>query len=160
MSHYSVHPRYTPGSGAMVSRAQAERVAAQERDAHARALTGVYGAAERERAERLGLAGIAELLAEEGGAWLVRDLCTGEMTRRPFSGAPTSTPVRAPRAKRASYRDAVDWIAQNDGSGDPDALDPEAAAALTTATLIADIFGVPRDKVGADIVRRRKKLEE
>lgn len=60
--------------------------------------------------------------------------------------------------KRASYRDAVDWIANNDSAGDPDALDAEAAGSLVSAVLVADIFEVPSDKVGADIVRRRRKL--
>ena len=60
--------------------------------------------------------------------------------------------------KRASYRDAIDWIAQNDSAGEDDALDPEAAGSLVSAVLVADIFRVPSEKVGADIVRRRRVL--
>jgi hypothetical protein len=59
--------------------------------------------------------------------------------------------------KRASYRDAIEWIAGNDSAGDHDALDPEAAGSLVSSVLVADIFDVPSDKVGADIVRVRKK---
>lgn len=61
--------------------------------------------------------------------------------------------------RRASYRKAIEWIAWNDGSGDPDALDPEAVGNQTTAVLVADIFEVASDRVGADIVRYRKKQQ-
>lgn len=56
--------------------------------------------------------------------------------------------------KRASYRDAIDWVAQNDCPGDDG--DP---AELVSACLVADIFGVSREKVGADVARLRKKLK-
>ena len=59
--------------------------------------------------------------------------------------------------KRASYREAVQWVAENDSAGDPDALDPQVAGGLITAALVADIFGVPDAKVGEDIVRARRK---
>jgi hypothetical protein len=57
--------------------------------------------------------------------------------------------------KRASYRAAVDWIARNDSNGDPDADDPEVVAYLVTSLLVADIFGVAPERVGADVVRKR-----
>lgn len=60
--------------------------------------------------------------------------------------------------KRASYKEAIDWIARMDSGGDDDADDPEVVSALVTAILVAEIFDVDSDKVGADIVRRRKKL--
>lgn len=60
--------------------------------------------------------------------------------------------------KRATYRDAIDWVAQNDSSGDPDANDPEAVAFLVSSVLVADIFGVDVARVGRDVVRRRAIL--
>ncbi len=61
--------------------------------------------------------------------------------------------------KRASYREAVEWIALNDGPGDSDALEPDAIRGNLTVHLIADLFEVPAQKVGEDIVKyRRKKL--
>lgn len=59
--------------------------------------------------------------------------------------------------KRASYREAIAWVAANDSAGDEDALDPEKVSELVSACLVADIFGVSYEKVGADIVRYRKK---
>lgn len=61
--------------------------------------------------------------------------------------------------KRASYREAIEWIAQNDSAGvTPDNADVEAAQDLITAVLVAEIFGVEPAEVGRDIVRRRKML--
>jgi hypothetical protein len=65
--------------------------------------------------------------------------------------------------KRASYREAVAWIAFNDGNGDTERLDEKHCAYLTSTCLIADLFGVPNERVGKDIVRYRAKedaLEE
>lgn len=59
--------------------------------------------------------------------------------------------------KRASYREAIAWIAANDSAGDDDALDPEAVSYLITSALVADIFDVPQDRVGRDVVAQRKK---
>ena len=59
--------------------------------------------------------------------------------------------------KRASYREAIAWIAMNDSAGDDDALDPKAAGSLITSCLVADIFGIDQDKVGADVVKYRRK---
>lgn len=59
--------------------------------------------------------------------------------------------------KRASYREAIEWIADNDSAADGDALDPEAVSHLVSSVLIADIFDVDSKKVGEDIVRYRKK---
>lgn len=60
--------------------------------------------------------------------------------------------------KRASYRDAIDWVAQNDSGGNSDALEPEAVSGLTSSCLVADIFDVSKERVGADVVRRRLAL--
>lgn len=61
--------------------------------------------------------------------------------------------------KRASYRAAIFWIAANDGAGDPERLDPKHCAGIVSAVLVADIFGVPDELVGYDIVRKRKQLD-
>ncbi|MCA9073038.1 MAG: hypothetical protein KDA84_29150 [Planctomycetaceae bacterium] len=57
----------------------------------------------------------------------------------------------------ASYRYAVKWIALNDSWGDPEALDPESVQHQITVVLIADLFGVLREKVAQDVVKERKK---
>ena len=59
--------------------------------------------------------------------------------------------------KRASYKAAIAWVAENDSAADADSLDPVAVSELITAQLVADIFGVPDEKVGRDVVRYRKK---
>jgi hypothetical protein len=59
--------------------------------------------------------------------------------------------------KRASYRYAVAWVAENDSGGDHDALIPGEVQHLITAALVADLFDVPQEKVGVDIVRYRRK---
>jgi hypothetical protein len=63
--------------------------------------------------------------------------------------------------KRASYREAIEWIAFNDSAADDDAFDESVAGSLVSAVLVADIFDVPSEKVGRDIVRvRRKELTQ
>lgn len=59
--------------------------------------------------------------------------------------------------KRASYRDAIRWIALNDSAGDDDALDPVVVSELITSCLVADVFGVSTERVGIDVVRKRKQ---
>lgn len=61
--------------------------------------------------------------------------------------------------KRASYRDACEWIAQFDeaGNGAP-SYDEEEVAGLVTVVLLADIFDVESARVARDVVRRRKAL--
>lgn len=61
--------------------------------------------------------------------------------------------------KRASYRDAIDWVAQMDSPADDGSLDPEEVQGLVSSLLVADIFGVPNEKVGRDVVRRRRALD-
>lgn len=60
--------------------------------------------------------------------------------------------------KRASYRDAIDWVAQNDSAGDEGNLHPETVSELVSSHLVADIFGVEYIKVGRDVVLRRLAL--
>lgn len=59
--------------------------------------------------------------------------------------------------KRASYREAIAWIALNDSAGDSDAVELEAATHLITSALVADIFAVDQHRVGKDVVRYRKR---
>lgn len=62
--------------------------------------------------------------------------------------------------RRASYRHAIDWIAQNDSAGDSDAMDPAAVGYLVSSVLVADIFDVECERVGRDVVRRRAVIAE
>jgi hypothetical protein len=83
---YNVRPRYTPGSPAAVDEDTARRVGREERDAYEHALSGIMGERERERAELLGLEGIAYTLHEHGSGrkfrWVQTDLITGRVTLR------------------------------------------------------------------------------
>lgn len=59
--------------------------------------------------------------------------------------------------KKASYRQAIAWIATEDDPGSDDALDPEQVSFMLTSCLVADIFETPREQVGNDVVEYRKK---
>jgi hypothetical protein len=59
--------------------------------------------------------------------------------------------------KRASYREAVRWIAYNDDPGANDAQDPEVVVHYVSTLLVADLFGKEPEAVAADIVRLRQK---
>lgn len=83
-TYYDVAPRYTAGSPALVSNAQARQLAVWELEGHQRALGGAYGPDEQTRATKLGLAGIVERKVEKGRHWEVFDLITGESFVRPF----------------------------------------------------------------------------
>lgn len=61
--------------------------------------------------------------------------------------------------KRASYRHAIDWIAQMDSAGDDGADDPKTVSELVSAQLVAEIFGVGDERVGHDVVMRRRALD-
>jgi hypothetical protein len=56
--------------------------------------------------------------------------------------------------KRASYQDAVDWIALYDNVGNGDSLD-EVEDYVSTR-LVAHIFGVDAVRVARDVMRKRK----
>jgi hypothetical protein len=58
------------------------------------------------------------------------------------------------RLKRASYRDAVSWIALNDEPGD---RDPETVAEIISVVLTAELFGAAPERVATDIIRYRTK---
>jgi hypothetical protein len=59
------------------------------------------------------------------------------------------------RLKRASYREAVAWIAMNDEAGADDSA--EQCADYVTVQLIADIFQTTAERVGRDVFRYRAK---
>lgn len=59
--------------------------------------------------------------------------------------------------RRLGYRFAVEWIALNDESGGPEALDVEFVQSYITTGLVADLFGVTQERVAKDVVRYRKK---
>lgn len=54
--------------------------------------------------------------------------------------------------KRASYREAIEWIARND---DVDTLDEEAVSSYLTTGLVADLFGKEQSEVARAVVRFR-----
>lgn len=60
--------------------------------------------------------------------------------------------------KRASYRQAVRWIAENDDPGDDEADNVDAVAEMISVLLTADIFGVEPKRVAADVVRKREQI--
>jgi len=62
--------------------------------------------------------------------------------------------------RRASYRQAIEWVALNDSAADGDAFEPEPVSYLVSAALVADIFDVPSERVGRDVVRRREQLKK
>jgi len=58
--------------------------------------------------------------------------------------------------KRASYRFAVQWIADTDESAETDL---EAIKSLPSVLLIADLFGIDNERVARDVLRKRTKPE-
>ena len=62
--------------------------------------------------------------------------------------------------KRASYREAIAWIAMNDSCINEGHDDPVTVSELVSSHLIADIFNVPFIKVGEDVVKYRAKQDE
>jgi hypothetical protein len=49
----------------------------------------------------------------------------------------------------------VAWIAHNDEAHE---MDPQVVAYFVTSLLLADLFGVEPERVGRDVVRKRKEL--
>lgn len=78
---FEVVPRYTSGSPAFVDERTALRVALQERQAHARMVSGIYGSDVAARAQRKGLDGIVRSWCETRGRIEIHDL----ITRRRYS---------------------------------------------------------------------------
>lgn len=60
--------------------------------------------------------------------------------------------------KRASYRDAIDFIALNDEAGTDDG--PEEIYGYTSVLLVACIFAVDQHKVAADVHKYRQKMRK
>lgn len=56
---------------------------------------------------------------------------------------------------RASYRNAIDWIAENDESAERDV---NVMADVPTVALVAEIFQKPTVTVALAVVRQREKL--
>ena len=74
------------------------------------------------------------------------------MTKKDYTRAAKKEGV----VKRASYRDAVDFIAWNDEPGiGADAKTIEIVAELVTVTLVASIFAVELTKVAKDVIKLR-----
>lgn len=64
---------------------------------------------------------------------------------------------RRSHVKRASYREAVAWIGDNDSGAGPDAIDETQVSELVTCLLVADLFAVEPKRVARDIIRWRIK---
>jgi hypothetical protein len=63
------------------------------------------------------------------------------------------------RARRASYRVGVRWIADNDNAGEDDAGNPDAednVAAYISTALLADLFNVSTERIAAEVMRIRR----
>ena len=75
---YSVTPRYSGGSPAMVDQSTALRVVQDERGEYEAALSGIYGAEKKARAEREGLDFIVVCMDERRDRWDVADAITGK----------------------------------------------------------------------------------
>jgi hypothetical protein len=59
--------------------------------------------------------------------------------------------------KRASYREACTWVAQNDSAFEgAEAFNAHQVGHLISCLLVADIFRVEPEKVGRDVVRARR----
>ena len=76
------------------------------------------------------------------------------MTAKARPSLHTLTPRRM---KRASYRDAIDFIAWND---EPACTDAEEVRGLASVLLVASIFDVTTDRVATDVVRHRLKHQD
>jgi hypothetical protein len=60
----------------------------------------------------------------------------------------------------ATYKNAINWIAANDGAGDTPADFPweqaiRSVEGLVTVGLVADVFGVEQRVVAEDVLRAR-----
>jgi hypothetical protein len=59
--------------------------------------------------------------------------------------------------QRASYRNAIMWIAHND---DNEWIDDEHGHPSVTACLVADLFGIDTDRVTTDLRRAIKRRDQ
>ena len=112
----NVNPRYTPGSPAMVDSRTADRVEKAEREFYQTALSGIWGAEEQARAERLGLGpvpddrglprAIVEYVREGPDSFSVRCVLTEVSFERPFAGE-TLEEMAERRRHNAEYKMAA-----------------------------------------------------
>lgn len=59
---------------------------------------------------------------------------------------------------RASYANAIDWIARNDDPGSKDAFNPAALQGMITVLLVADIWRSDAARVAGHVVARRHQI--
>lgn len=59
--------------------------------------------------------------------------------------------------RRASYRFGVQWIALSDNPGSDE---PEQMTGYITVALLADLFGVPPERVAKDVLKFRTKHQQ
>ncbi len=60
--------------------------------------------------------------------------------------------------KRASYREAVAWIAENDEDASwSETSEIDGISTYISTLLVADLFGVEATRVATDIARYRRK---
>lgn len=79
--HYSVYPRYTRGSPAMVPKTMALRIAADEQDAYREVLSNSMDP-DYDKAKSLGLHGIVEISWEANGSVWFQDVITEERGKK------------------------------------------------------------------------------
>lgn len=106
--NYSVAPRYTAGSPGLVDPATGQTVAAEEKRAYQRALEGMYGPEDQERAKAAGLEGIVYIVTEKGGNMHIRDVITEQFFKVPTklwgAGAPDGQNRWHSRTDREQFR--------------------------------------------------------
>jgi hypothetical protein len=61
--------------------------------------------------------------------------------------------IRRRIMKRASYKEAVFWIAHNDNAGSDDS--EQEVASYVSTLLVADLFSVEPERVTRDVIRIR-----
>jgi hypothetical protein len=62
--------------------------------------------------------------------------------------------------KRASYRQACDWIAWNDDWDSRNSNCESVVAKYLSTKLVADLFGLETERVAKDVVRLRNRADE
>lgn len=102
--YYHVAPRYTPGSPAQVDKLLALRVAHEEMEFYAFAMSGVLGPDRKKVAEERGLAEIVWSTMETRGQMYYEDLITGKTWMRKVH---PKTQQLGPRVNRPSVTPRV-----------------------------------------------------
>jgi hypothetical protein len=76
--------------------------------------------------------------------------------KRAVADSPSiQTDAKPKRMKRASYREAIQWIAVNDEAG-VEKTEAECGE-LVSSVLVADLFDVTLERVGRDVYKAREK---